>query len=206
VDGKEHSPILEPEFPSAQELYPQAIQQALAWQPDAYLLTIEFRQRDVVTLLSFEFATFTDPHAGFLVNYWEYENVQRIEVEEINYLGRFESRPGIEREDWPVDSTVISHIAFEAKGLDFLTEHPEVDEILFQLRRLSGAAADATGLPIGQIVWRVDYYQLRGYSLDIYLDPKTGEIIGEWFSEPMWKTDPYLYPEYHSSSSQERIE
>jgi hypothetical protein len=206
VDGKEPSPILEPDFPSAQELYPKALEKAQSWQSDAYLTWILFDFRTSGSLLSFAFSTPADPSAGLLINIWPQEDGYEIELRETGSPARTRNVPAIEREDWPIDSTVINHIAFEAKGLDFLTEHPEVDEILFQLRRLSGAAADATGLPIGQIVWRVDYYQLRGYSLDIYLDPKTGEIIGEWFSEPMWKTDPYLYPEYHSSSSQERIE
>ena len=176
--------IMEPRFPSIAKLYPEALDEAQSWREDAYMVFADVSHRQGRISTAFAFGTMEDPNLGLLVYFRESENGYVVKSEESEGAGRVEPRPGINREDWAVDSIEVAQQVFLERGSDFLKAHPEVDEALLQLTRVSGAAAENTGLEAERIVWVMHYYQITGYELRVYVDPITGSIIGEEFFEP----------------------
>lgn len=187
-NGSGHQ-AMEPSFPSAQELYPQALEEAQAWKSDAYLTLVYFGFRDLDILISFGFSTYTNPIPGLLVYFWPTEEGYEIELSETESPLRTEPKSEIKPQDWAVDSIDVARIAFDYKGSEFLVEHPEVREAVLQLTTVGGSAAERTGLEPQQLVWVMDYYQLRGYGLKVYIDPKTGDILADELTEPLEESD-----------------
>ncbi len=171
------------EMPSVAELYPQALTKAQEWHEDAYMASAKIGVRVSATWATFFFDSLNNPNEGLLVTFWLLEHGYEIEVENVDAPGRLEADPPINREDWDVDSIEAARIAFDNRGKEFLYEHPEADRAMLQLTRVSGSAAENTGLEMNRIVWVMHYYQLRGVELRVFVDPITGEIIGEQFFE-----------------------
>ncbi len=174
---------MEPSFPSLADLYPEALDQARSWHDDAYMVWADISFRLSRLDAAFAFGTLNDPKQGLLVYFRLNEEGYDVELEEAESSGRTEFRPEINREDWAVDSQEVAQRVFNLRGSDFLKAHPEVDEAMLQLRRISGASAENTGLETDKIVWIMSYYKLRGVTLRVFVDSITGEIIGEEFFE-----------------------
>lgn len=178
------SQIVDRQVPSLVELYPEALDQARSWRDDAYMIyaDIDFHPERFST--AFAFGTLEDPNLALLVYFNENEDGYEVKLDESRGSGRTDFPPAIHRDDWSTDSPEVAQYAYDQRGSDFLDAHPEVNEAVLQLTWLSGAAAENTGLEAQRLVWVMHYYQLRGYSLRVYVDPLTGEIIGEELFEP----------------------
>jgi hypothetical protein len=101
----------------------------------------------------------------------------QVESEEVDTSGRLKADPGINTDEWELDSLDAARIAYENGGKAFLKEHPEVDTVRLQLIRLGGAGSERTGIAMNRVVWSISFYRLRVIYFDIYIDPLTGEVL-----------------------------
>lgn len=176
--------IVNSKVPSLVELYPEALDQARSWRDDAYMIyaDISFQKESFST--AFAFGTMDDPNLALLAYFNENEDGYEVKLDESRGSGRTDFPSAIRRDDWSTDSPEVAQYVYDQRGFDFLDAHPEANEAVLQLTWLSGAAAENTGLEAKQLVWVMQYYQLRGFSLRVYVDPLSGEIIGEELFEP----------------------
>ena len=175
--------LTEPKIPSVKEYYPQALAEARKWRQDAYMVDASINIRPSRILGSFAFDSASDPEAGLLYFIIASDEGFQTETKEVDASGRMKSDPAIEPNEWALDSLDIARIAYENGGDAFLKEHPEVNTVLLHLMRVSGSASGRTGLIQGDVIWVATFYRLREVSIDIYIDPITGEVLATDFQE-----------------------
>lgn len=169
------------ELPSIMDLYPQALSNAQGWYTDAYMVSADISIRGLSVWTTFIFETMSTPKEGLLVTFRQKQDGYEIELKEVDGPGKTENDPPINLDDWEVDSVLVGQTVFERRGSDFMEEYPGVDRVLLQLTRVSGSASENIGLEINKIVWIMHYHQTQGAELRVYVDPTSGEIIGERF-------------------------
>ena len=175
--------LMEPKIPSLKEYYPQALAEAIKWRQDAYMVDASINIRPSRILGSFAFDSESDPEVGFLFHIEGSDEGFQVEPKELDAPGRWVIQPAIEPDEWALDSLDVARIAYENGGREFLKEHPEVNTVLLHLMRVSGSASDRTGLNQGNVIWVATFYRLRKVSIDIYIDPITGEVLATDFQE-----------------------
>jgi hypothetical protein len=169
--------VMDHKIPSITEYYPQALAEARKWRPDAYMVDADVHIRDSDILGSIAFDSAEDPKVGFMFYIRGGDTGFEVETREIDASGRIKADPEIGSTDWKVDSIEVARIAYENGGKTFLKEYPEVNTLLLQLTRLSGSAAERTGLAVHTIIWRAAFYRLGEVYLNIYIDPMNGEVL-----------------------------
>ena len=182
-------PMKDLEIPSVNALYPQAVAIAAKWHPYAYITRVIVNLHPSGHMTTFMFDTPDDVTIGLLVYIQTRDGDFEIETEEVDASGRTHVNPPIGRDEWVIDSVETARIAYEGGGRDFIQSHPSVNDVFIQLRRISGSASDSTGIERDTIVWRVVFSRLPYYSLDVYIDPITGEILGDCIMETDLRKD-----------------
>ncbi len=175
--------LMEPKIPSMKEFYLPALTEARKWRQDAYMVDASINIRHSGILGSFAFDSASDPEAGLLYFISVSDEGFQTETKEVDASGRIKSDPAIEPDEWALDSLDVARIAYENGGDAFLKEHPEVNTVLLHLMRVSGSASSRTGLPQGEVIWVATFYRLRKVSIDIYIDPITGDVLATDFQE-----------------------
>ena len=169
--------IMQPKIPSIKEFYPQALAEARKWRSDAYMVFAAIHIRHSRMIGSLAFGSESHPEAGFIYYILENDDGFLTETKEVGTSGSLKADPGINTDEWELDSLDAARIAYENGGRAFLKEHPEVDTVRLQLIRLGGAGSERTGIAMNRVVWSVSFYRLSGADLGIYIDPLTGEVL-----------------------------
>jgi Tol biopolymer transport system component len=158
---------------SAVEHYDEAVQRARSWRSDVYLSSIlalpyPSDESDLEPLLLFQFDSASIGHSFYSVQFngeaWS-SRVMEQSLSEVRF-------PPIDRDDWSLDSVDAWNIALAHGGEDFLLDYRDPMTVI-------SVELDywRAGMGQGGLAWRVDFLILDGPSLDIFIDPKTGDII-----------------------------
>jgi hypothetical protein len=158
---------------SAVEHYDEALERARGWRSDVYLISImvlpcpsEGSRREPLILFQFQSPTETDSFCSVTLDGEAWSS----DVTEVSPLA-VRSAP-IARSDWSLDSVDAWSIALANGGEDFLLRYQDpMTSMAVELDRPRGF------MEYGRLLWRVDFFILYGPSLDIFIDPQTGDII-----------------------------
>jgi Tol biopolymer transport system component len=158
---------------SAADHYGEALHRATEWRTDAYLSSImvlpsRSKHSAREPFLMYQFASPTTSDSFYSVELdGEAWNSRKSE------LGPHAVRPSpIDRGDWSLDSVDVWGIALANGGEDFLLSYQDPMTSMAVELDYWGA-----GLGQGRLAWRVDFFILYGPSLDIFIDPQSGDII-----------------------------
>jgi hypothetical protein len=160
---------------SAREYYPQALEKAQQWKPDAYLadISVDVLSEEDSTrrlLLFFGFESPSDDRHSLLITFQE--GVDEPKVKNIYREIPISVHNPINSEDWPVDSLKALAIAQGNGGDEFLAKHdPKTALMTLYLERLPK-------VPGARLQWRASFWDLAtSEKVRIMLDPRTGEVI-----------------------------
>jgi Tol biopolymer transport system component len=159
---------------SAADHYEEALERAKEWKEDAYLSRISADvgawtgDGRLVPSLTYMFHSPTTPDAFYILRLsdgvWSSEEAEQ---------GRGPLKPApVDPEDWSLDSTDAWSIALANGGEQFLLQYQDPMTIMSVTLDYWRA-----GITQGGLAWRVHYLILYGPSLDMIIDPKTGDII-----------------------------
>ncbi|NIN68301.1 MAG: hypothetical protein GTO63_27055 [Anaerolineae bacterium] len=161
---------------SAADYYPQAVEKASDWRPDAYLAGISARPAPSASIglgpsLRYYFESASAESEFYKVSLrhgtWSAETVPKG-ASSVTY-------PPINREDWTLDSVDAWAIAQANGGEEFLLNHQ--DPLTMMALSLSH---ERVGDREDVLVWRV-WYRVGSATvydaLDMMIDPKTGDIL-----------------------------
>jgi hypothetical protein len=156
------------DIPSAAELYSVALAEAQMWRPDAYLTSIhvQIRRRPFV---SFGFDSLVDPSTGLSLIAEEGASGVRFAAEEFPVEGSTETTLALRRDQWPLDSREIFAIVVKNGATEFLLDHPDSSNWFLQFPGYGAPNPD-------DVLWRVAFGEPFADSLDVYVDPVTGEV------------------------------
>ena len=138
-------PLNEP-IPSLRHYYNEAITEARTWHMDAALYWAEVWIRDGRTHMIYKFKSEMFPQERILVE---------LEITpEGNVMKTFDSiiegpspvDPLISLDDSILDSAEVVDLALSFGARDFISNHPNVENLLIQLAGTSGAAAEELGI------------------------------------------------------------
>jgi Tol biopolymer transport system component len=158
--------------PSAADHYEEALDRAMDWKRDAYLISI---CGDVVSSAStggggsitFYFDAASAPNSMYQLDLAEDTWTPRV----IELGSGSASAPAIQRDQWTLDSVDAWSIAQANGGEEYLLRYRGPTMMNVTLDYWTTRAGDE------RLAWRVLYYILHGSSLDMLIDPKTGDII-----------------------------
>ena len=158
---------------SAAQHYEEALQRATLWQSDAYLSGIVATPGSTAGVghypgLGYSFHSASAPGAFFVANF----SADRWSSEVATRDSGVPLPLPISRADWRLDSIDAWRIAQANGGSEFLLSHKD------PLANM-GIALDYWRLNTGQMVlgWNDSYLVLFTSSLDLTIDPKTGDIL-----------------------------
>jgi hypothetical protein len=159
---------------SAREFYPLAVKRARQWKSDAYLewVTVGFRREEDSRhlSLSYGFESPGDDRYSLLITFRE--GSEEPQVENIYHQVPIEVRNSIDIDAWPLDSVDVLPIAQGNGGREFLVRHRSKSVVTYLDLK------PELNVPGARLVWRAGYLDLvTRDSLDIIVDPLTGEIL-----------------------------
>ena len=161
---------------SAADYYPQALDKARQWRPDAHLDLISTSPAPSALTMDLPYLCyFFDSRAAETTFYEVCLRQGTWRGEAVSEAGSSVTYPPIKREDWALDSVDAWAIAEANGGEDFLLKHQ--DPLTMMAITLSH---ERIGDREDVLVWRV-WYRVGSatvYSaLDMMIDPKTGDIL-----------------------------
>ena len=157
---------------SAADHYAEAFDRAADWSPDPYLIGITVypyasKGGDHEPLLRYQFDSHTGGGSLYSVEFDGEEWTSRA-----TELGASAVRPPpIDRGNWSLDSVDAWSIALANGGEDFLFRYQDPMTAIILTLNYPGGAEDA-----GRLTWRVNFFIVFGPSLDMHIDPHTGDI------------------------------
>ncbi len=158
---------------SAADHYDEALERAREWRPDAYLssvmaLTGASENGVDQPFLMYQFHSASTGDSFCSVEFDGESWSSRVTEQSLSAV-----RPSpIGRDDWSLDSIDVWSIALANGGEDFLLHHQ--DPTTSMAVELDYWRAS---MGIGRLSWRVDFFIVHGPSLDIFIDPQTGQIV-----------------------------
>ena len=155
------------DVPSAAEVYPAAQAEAYTWRSDARLTGIRVHIRPS-RRTTFFFDSAADPTIGLVVFAHEGTDGSRLTAEEVALEPTIEE-PAIRAEDWPLDSPDVFGAAVKNAASGFLLQHPDSSNWYMQFPGYGAPNPD-------DVLWRVAFGEPFADSLDVYVDPVTGEV------------------------------
>jgi hypothetical protein len=156
------------DVPSAAELYPAALEEARTWRSDTHLTGINIGLRPAVRVVFF-FDSVSDPAGGLLVYAEQGVEGPRLTSKEVRSETRMEADSAIERDQWPLDSPEIFDIVVKNGATEFLLQHPDSTNWYLQFPGYGAPNPD-------DVLWRVAFGEPYADTLDVYVDPVTGEV------------------------------
>jgi len=157
------------DYQSVGDLYPLALEEALAWCPDASLEWVSTGISQTTIFNGFSFQNESDPSSGLNVYIVEEDHEIEIDNEEIDNLWHKNNPISIVPDELTMDSFDALEIALAAGGREFLRDHP-FSGMNIQLR------SDYNWNP-GIVLWRVYFSDHPFGRLDIFIHPDTGEVL-----------------------------
>lgn len=158
---------------SAADHYEEALHRATEWSTDAYLSGIMVHPwaskdggREALLLYQFD-----SPTAGGSYYSVEFDGeawISRVTEQSLSAI----RPPPIDRGDWSLDSVDAWNIALANGGEEFLGHHQDPMTAMSLTLDYRGG-----GMDVGRLTWRVDFFIVFGPSLDMHIDPHTGDII-----------------------------
>jgi len=158
---------------SAADHYEEALHRATEWRPDACLSSVMTLARasgetSRKPFLMFQFHSLTTGDSFLSVEFDGEAWSSRVTEQSLSAV----TPSPIDRDDWPLDSVDAWSIALANGGEDFLLEYQ--DPMTSMAVELDYWRTD-TGQE--RLAWRVDFFIVHGPSLDIRIDPHSGDII-----------------------------
>jgi Tol biopolymer transport system component len=159
--------------PSAADHYPEALDRAMDWKADAHLIHIDSGVGYVDTThggpsITFYFRAPSAPDSMYQVRLANEAWTSRV----VDLGSGVAVAPLIEREQWTLDSVDAWSIAQANGGEEFLFHYHDPMTIMV-------ASLEYWPVRGGEevLVWRANYMIPPSSSLDILIDPRTGDII-----------------------------
>jgi Tol biopolymer transport system component len=159
---------------SAADLYGEALGRAREWRPDAYLsrisanVAVSVSDSRPLPRISYTFHSPSTADSFYILDFssggWSAEEDTKAAIAV--------TPPPIIEEEWSLDSVDAWSIALASGGEDFLVHYQD------PMTSMS-VTLDYWRTRMGEerLAWRVDFFTVHGPSLDIRIDPQTGDII-----------------------------
>jgi hypothetical protein len=153
---------------SAAGFYPEALKKAQDWRSDAFLtwLIVDVRP---TKRIAYSFDSASDPNSGFLVYVRQGLGAPLLTTQEVQSNAQTHVDPPLERDEWPLDSQDVFSVALENGAAEFLHQNADSQDWFLQLPSPRRAME-------GEVTWRVSLGDLFGDTLEMIIDPVTGEV------------------------------
>jgi hypothetical protein len=169
---------VETSVPSLKAYYAEALAEAREWHADAILTGVQVAVCDENAHLFYLFDSPGSPQEGLTVGIEIMGTEQTLSSEQFALPQGHVIDPIVPLLDSILDSQDALDLALNHGVSEFIGRHPGADEILIQLKGLSGSAAERLGLESFRLAWRVSLRSLPTTAIEDYFDPFTGEFLG----------------------------
>lgn len=161
------------QIPSPFEMYPYALEEALEWNPDAFLTSMHIHLYENNIVFSFDSKKY--PDQWFYVVFRDYGKEYDLNSKSGEYTGPQEFPFSLDLENIPIDYLEAYRIAYEIGGKHFFSVSSEPDpSIIIRLDQI---------VPTETLYWGITFTDYNIGMVRVWIDPYTGEIISVDMSE-----------------------
>ena len=174
-ERKEHITLLDIRSMSIQDVYPLALEKALEWNNDVYLVHVRFKfqlRSDTKPLESiYTFQTRNDPTIWINIFIKESNSGYQIETNSGDFNVPRPQGFEIVPDNLPFDEYDAFQLALDYGGKDFFERSDTPDwPLLLQLRENNPWGS-------GQLIWSADLSDINLGNMHIFIDSETGEWL-----------------------------
>jgi hypothetical protein len=164
-------------IPSSDHLLPEAMERAKEWDPTATLSGIDISVEDEGSRSAFTYVSLDYPKNVLLV-YIDQFGGYEVSTKKMTLSDDALHLPELPTTDLGLDSREVVEIAIATSSAEWPSIGSELDRIFIQYGLPSGSAQRRMGREWRQPAWRVFFEGTPGRSTDVYVDPRTEDVIG----------------------------